>query len=121
MLQMKQTDFLSCSVRNCSEKNTVKCSPYTFTSLPSFRKYILLRQILCNYNVAILISTILVFIANICACCSYPFISKLREGIDDDTKHDIEADSCHNDEEGNIIEQTQTSRIPCRGYQWHNL
>ena len=61
----------------------------------------------------------------ICACSiiemTYPLISKLRESIHYDTKHNVETNGGHNDEEGDIIDKTQSRHTKLLRHKGYNL
>lgn len=69
-LQMKQTLFLSCSVRNCRGRELIIIKISTDSGL-----------------------------------AAHPLIPELREGVDNDTKDNVETNGGHNDEEGHVIEE----------------
>ena len=52
---------------------------------------------------------------------THPLVPELREGIYDDTEHDVQPDGRDDDEEGDVKQDTQARRLELLGYQRDHL
>ena len=52
---------------------------------------------------------------------THPLLPELRECVHNDTKHNVQSNSGHNDEERDVIEQPQPSHTPIFWDKWNYL
>ena len=52
---------------------------------------------------------------------TYPLIPEFRECVDNNTEHNGQTNGCHNDEEGDIVQQAETKHIELLWNQGDNL
>ena len=96
---MKQTAFLSCSVRNW--------------------RVIIVMNFELKY---IHTHTHLTHLLHPNISDTHPLVSELREGVHNYTKDNVETNGCHNNEERDVIDQPKGIHPKIiRGYQWNKL